>query len=315
MGSIRSCRKEEKVKVDHDFISFFASFFIHCIIIFTLACLYDNVDTVKKISLSLNFDDISHTNVIMDHYEDSIVIENPPIENIEYTQQPVNNPEEISQIRVEEFVPENNNKDIFSTKDLLESIKVEHNAEIVSNSSTENINDGSINNVINDLTKVTEKGISFNRSQPNPFAHLNGSGSSIETRLKSAGAQTGEIQISISWDTKDDIDLHVSYSPGNGLVDNINWVNKIGHISGGMLDIDMNANANLLVSNPVENVYWPHNSKLSGYYVVSVHYFRSWTGATKIPVIIRVKIKEKIQTFNVLAIIHSSPQRVTEFQY
>jgi len=135
----------------------------------------------------------------------------------------------------------------------------------------------------------------------------------IGSRLKAAGAKTGDVQISISWNTVDDIDLHVEFSPGNGLVDHINWTNRVGRLSNGMLDIDMNANQVLLNNKPVENVFWSPNSAPKGVFNVYIHYFRSWTGESRIPVTVVIKAMNKTTTHNVVAVLGISPQYVTQF--
>lgn len=135
----------------------------------------------------------------------------------------------------------------------------------------------------------------------------------IDSRLKSAGAKTGDVQISLSWNTIDDMDLHVSFTPGNGLVDNINWTNRLGRLSNGMLDIDMNANSGFLSAVPVENIFWPPQSSPSGVFTVYVHFFRSWSGANKVPVIVRIKNGAKTEVFQVVALLRSNPQQVKQF--
>jgi hypothetical protein len=333
MGSDRNSRKEKEVNpnliIDQDFLSFLTSFIVHIAILLTMACLYDMPNTIQKISLTLDFNsngrDISDVDLDNPELPDftSLIVENSVTENKEYTEEYSyqDSPPDIENSVSEAILSEPSAilSSSYDTKDLLASIQTkeyDHNkqADVFKEQDDHSPVNGT-KQILEDLVKVTGNGVRFNQSQPNPFRHLSGTGSSMEARLKSAGAETGAIQISMSWDTIDDIDLHVSYTPGNGLVDNINWINRKGHISGGMLDIDMNADSNLLEHNPVENIFWPNNSNPIGYYVVKVHFYRSWTGSSRVPVLIRVKIRDKIQTFNSVAVRHLSPQKVTEFNY
>jgi len=77
----------------------------------------------------------------------------------------------------------------------------------------------------------------------------------LKRRLKKYGAKTGDIQISLSWDTKDDLDLHVLVRP---YMSHICWYSKLDGY-GGELDIDMNADEERLTDQPIENVYWLKN--------------------------------------------------------
>jgi hypothetical protein len=144
-----------------------------------------------------------------------------------------------------------------------------------------------------------------------------GSGSQIGFggRLSAAGAKSGDVQISLAWDTVDDIDLHVSYTPGNGIVDNINWMNRTGSISMGILDIDMNANSAFVSNTPVENIFWPPNSSPNGFFSVYVHFYRSWTGNTRVPVMVRVKNQEEIKEFRVITALHAQRHLVYSFKF
>jgi hypothetical protein len=334
MGSVRSCREKEinnigydQSIIDDDCKSFLVSFFTHIVVLLIMACVYNTSNDIKKISLTLDFSNETSTVIDLEDQESvdfsSVVAYGEPVENDQQTTEEYLAQTEESPPNIEEslsntdaYGQEPNSPD-YDIKDLLSVVSTEINETHQGTTETDSPNQQNSKPVetIEDLVKITARGIGHNRNQPNPFGHLNGPGSSVGARLKAAGAQTGEIQISIAWDTVDDIDLHVSYSPGNGLVDNINWVNRKGHISGGILDIDMNANSNLLQSDPVENIFWPHDSNPAGYYVVKIHFYRSWTGSTRVPVLIRLKIKDQIQTFNMTAILHSSPQRVTDFKY
>ena len=114
--------------------------------------------------------------------------------------------------------------------------------------------------------------------------------------------------------TTDDIDLHVYYTPGNGLSDNINWTNRFGKLSHGILDVDMNAqgpNTNKCV----ENIFWPYGSSPRGLFVVQAQFYRSWTGLRQLPIMIRVKIGDLVETFNGVVYLGSSPVTITKFRY
>ncbi|MBK8192642.1 MAG: hypothetical protein IPK76_05390 [Lewinellaceae bacterium] len=65
--------------------------------------------------------------------------------------------------------------------------------------------------------------------------------------------ERGSIRVNLSWNTTDDLDLHVNIEGGK----HINYQNKILEYNGsiGKLDVDANAGGTL-VSNPQENVNW-----------------------------------------------------------
>lgn len=149
----------------------------------------------------------------------------------------------------------------------------------------------------NGLLELVSQGTSLGNNTGSGRVERLGSGltssSSIEEKLQIYGARTGDIQVSLSWQTKDDIDLYVRYI-GYGFNDTIFWRNKFGR-SGGMLDIDMNGGGPWS-SNPIENVFWPINSSPRGNFVVGVHFFRSWTRNRSVPVTIRIKTPKGVYT-------------------
>lgn len=196
-----------------------------------------------------------------------------------------------------------------STSDLLSYTEQKDDSNVSENSaSSKNVDTFDITNIIASI----EKGVAHNN---NALSANEGIGSGIENRLSSYGAKTGDVQISLAWNTIDDIDLHVKFTPGNGLVDNIDWTNRIGQLSGGMLDIDMNANSAAISQTPVENIFWPPGSSPQGSFAVYVHFFRSWTGNTKVPVTVRIKNGIKVNTFQIMAQLYSNPQIVKQFTY
>lgn len=105
----------------------------------------------------------------------------------------------------------------------------------------------------------------------------------LNRRLKRAGAKTGDIQISISWDNLNDIDLWVEYI-GQSYADNIGWNNRFSN--GGWLDID--ANMAPSTKEPVENIFWQFGTAPKGTYNVYLHYYRQWDSAKETSVLIRV---------------------------
>jgi hypothetical protein len=140
-----------------------------------------------------------------------------------------------------------------------------------------------------------------------------GSGDSMEVRLAKAGAQTGKIQVSLFWNTCDDIDLHVVYAPGNGYSDLINWQNRYSKLSGGILDVDMNAQGPHNYK-CVENVFWPNNVP-RGFFIVKAHFYKSFSNNRRVPITIRVKIDNKIEVYNNSVILGQSPIIIQRFRY
>lgn len=139
-----------------------------------------------------------------------------------------------------------------------------------------------------------------------------GTGSDIGARLSKAGAKTGDIQVSISWDTVDDIDVHVMYRDPVGSTNTISWMQR-RDVYGGMLDVDMNAHPYVLNPRPVENIFWPHGASPKGEYIVAIHFFRDWSGASRVPVLVVIKNGSHIETINHVAIFGYNPQQVYRF--
>lgn len=119
----------------------------------------------------------------------------------------------------------------------------------------------------------------------------------FEHRLRAAGAKTGDVQISLAWNTTDDVDLYVDFAPGNGAhgMDSISFRNRIGQMSGGMLDVDMNAGGRWS-NTPVENVFWPQGSSPQGMFKVGAHLYSSRTRQRTVPIVIRIKRGQHIET-------------------
>jgi len=105
----------------------------------------------------------------------------------------------------------------------------------------------------------------------------------------------------------------VSYAPGNGYSDNIIFKYSVGKLSGGILDVDMNAQGPHNYK-CVENVFWP-NSVPRGFFMVSAHFYKSHTGNRNVPIIIRVKIDNDIQVYNGIVYLGQQPVQITRFRY
>lgn len=140
-----------------------------------------------------------------------------------------------------------------------------------------------------------------------------GASPSIQKRLAKAGAKTGDIQLSISWDTMDDIDLHVIYKNHIGQISQISWMNRMDNF-GGMLDVDMNANSYHLNNHPVENIFWPTGSAPHGEFVVIIHFYRNWTPNTNVKVLVAIKVDGKQQMINTNAVFGQSPKEIYRFK-
>ncbi len=88
----------------------------------------------------------------------------------------------------------------------------------------------------------------------------------LEQRLNREGAKTGEVQLSLMWNDRNDLDLHVVCPSG----ERMHGGNKFSKC-GGELDVDMNVRAES--KKPVENVFWKENAP-AGNYKVFVHFYK-----------------------------------------
>jgi hypothetical protein len=305
---------------------FLQSTIIHTIILLVMALIVVQEVEKKPIKLSLSFAATSdQQNVSLDRVlefskteiqEDAIdVLEQQNNSKIAETLVSTSDSEAVS---IDEIILDKEKSDQsvienISLADLNQEIKIkeQQTSSRENQTATNNSDSTNTNNLLEELSKTLSNG-RMNSSNVNPFGNNEGN---IGNRLAAAGAKTGDVQISIAWGTRDDIDLHVAYSPGNGSVDKINWMNRIGIVSSGMLDIDMNANSSMLNSSPVENVFWPPGSSPNGFFIVYIHFFRSWTNNTRIPVIVRVKIRDNITEYNTQAVLGSSPIEITRFKF
>lgn len=106
-----------------------------------------------------------------------------------------------------------------------------------------------------------------------------GGGVWLATRMSESGGtatpaadrvvpHTGDVQVTLEWDTTADLDLHVFDPAGEEVY--------FGHrqaASGGELDVDANFPCTAATTQPVENVYWPWGGAPPGEYRVRVKYF------------------------------------------
>lgn len=93
---------------------------------------------------------------------------------------------------------------------------------------------------------------------------------SIKERVKKAGGNvTGEFRCSLSWFNYDDLDIHLKEPSGNI----ISYSSKSNRLTGGTLDVDMNAGGSGS-REAVENITYPQRSRMQeGRYELIVHNF------------------------------------------
>jgi len=89
----------------------------------------------------------------------------------------------------------------------------------------------------------------------------------VEQALRIIGVGTGDVQVSIAWTGKTDVDLHVIDPNG----EEIYYANKTA-ASGGRLDLDSNPACQIDDRNN-ENVYFPAGASPHGTYTVVVAYY------------------------------------------
>ncbi len=115
------------------------------------------------------------------------------------------------------------------------------------------------------------------------FYHYNeGPGVGIKISVEGGGAQTGstipgnlgtgDVQVTLLWDSVADLDLHVIDPFGEEV-----WFGEALSSSGGELDVDMHGNCEGS-SNPVENVFWPPGEAPRGSYRAGAMFYSTCEG-------------------------------------
>lgn len=117
-----------------------------------------------------------------------------------------------------------------------------------------------------------------------------GSGSTFSTemreRLEAAGAKQGAIEIGLSWENTNDLDLHAIDPNGERV-----FFQQKRCSSGGELDVDRNASCGRVTDRPVEHIVWTEDTPPHGSYTVCVHHFQTCGGvAAPTPFQIEMKI-------------------------
>jgi uncharacterized protein YfaP (DUF2135 family) len=105
----------------------------------------------------------------------------------------------------------------------------------------------------------------------------------LRTRLDAAGAKSGDIQISLAWNNKNDLDLHVRPPCGTEI-----YFSK-RKACGGVLDIDRNVVPWGATSKAIENVYFAGGAAAPGTYTVLVKHFNNRGPHEPTRFLIRVK--------------------------
>jgi len=124
--------------------------------------------------------------------------------------------------------------------------------------------------------------------------------------LVNEGALSGEITISMMWDSADDLDLHV-FTPSDY---EIYWDNPSAE--GGTLDVDANRSEDSISAAPVENVYFAE--PVAGEYWVYIYDYEDRSdGPTNY--LVRVQVGDKTETFQGTIEESDTAIEVTGFQY
>jgi hypothetical protein len=122
----------------------------------------------------------------------------------------------------------------------------------------------------------------------------------VQHPLKVVKVGSGDIQVSVSWDTPTDVDLHV-VSPyvdhSTGEHEEIWYGSKSSNPSGGVLDLDSNAGCSLDYVNN-ENITWPQGKSPEGTYIVRVDYYDNCYEYGPTNYIVTVKNCGTVKTFD-----------------
>jgi hypothetical protein len=131
-----------------------------------------------------------------------------------------------------------------------------------------------------------------------------------ETQERSQQAQgaAGVLDVTLAWNGREDLDLHV-VCPGGEI-----WSNS-HNACGGTLDIDRNSKADDRVENPVEHVTWVTDPPPGDYRIFVVLYNRFELPAREVPFTVVVRDRGVQSVFSGVAKTLNAMEDVTQFRH
>jgi hypothetical protein len=111
------------------------------------------------------------------------------------------------------------------------------------------------------------------------------------TPVQSVVLQTGDVQVTLRWNTSDDLDLYVKDPAGDEV-----YYGNPAVASGGQLDIDANLGCVEQMAEPVENIFWPTGGGVPGNYVIKVDLFQVCGTPGPIPFTLTTLIRGETST-------------------
>jgi hypothetical protein len=142
------------------------------------------------------------------------------------------------------------------------------------------------------VAAASEYGLARVYDRPRPALIFRGEAGELAQRLQRAGARGGDVQVSLTWNNRNDLDLFLVDPAGDGI-----FLRDRRSDSGGELDVDMNARRPFSAE-PVENIYWPTGRAPRGVYRVWVQYFGSHGDPDPTPYSIEVKALGAVHRFS-----------------
>jgi len=141
----------------------------------------------------------------------------------------------------------------------------------------------------------------------------------IKKLLQRLGAKTGELVVTLMWDTTDDLDLHLKLPNGLGEISA-----ECTSVAGGTLDIDGNVCLERGTMKPIENIYWPYCTEKSkdindhpplGEYTISVKCFERNQRVRNANLTVVLSISGKEEIFHQTMVEGCSEVKICSFRY
>jgi hypothetical protein len=121
---------------------------------------------------------------------------------------------------------------------------------------------------------------------------------------------TGDVQVTLLWRDDVDLDLYVTDPRGETM-----WYQNPRSSTGGMLDVDANAacESSAMMTNPVENIFWPYGGAPTGHFVVKVNYYADCIRRGTVSFTIRLKVDERTTEYPGTVTFENQTVQVTTF--